>query len=110
MHTCGGKNTIFFRIRNNGGSALESGWLRIDDDTTNNKLFGPWSSNAPFRSSDKDCSAGIDYLKSGNTLYIAGAVGTKNLHNHHLEARIQLCTKEGLAGTCYTQTVTFVYP
>jgi len=110
IHTCKGENTVFFRVHNNGSSTLESGWLRINDQTSGKTLFGPWSSNNPFRSSDKDCSADVDNLKSGNTLYIAGDVNPKNLHKHHLEARIQLCTEEGLGGSCYTQTVSFVYP
>lgn len=112
IHTisCSGNPAVILRVKNTGDKRLESAWMRIRNLTTDKVIFGPSSSNNPFRSSGNDCSAGGDYLNPGNVTYIGGNLGNINIHNDNLQITLELCTGEGLSGACDTDTTTYKAP
>jgi len=107
---CGGQFTVNTQVKNNGKRGFESAWLRITNQTKNKKLFGPDSSNTPFRSSFSDCTAGGDYLDAGKTLYVGAGVGSKKLTGDRILVEIKMCTGEGLSGVCTSRSATYKVP
>jgi hypothetical protein len=110
MIKCSGDFTIMIRVKNDSNKTLESASLQVYDLTKSKNLFGPNSSNNPFRSSDSDCTAGGDSLAPGKSLYIGAGLGTKSLSDHRLQIDVGLCTEESLSGKCYWDTVTYKVP
>ena len=99
-----------FRIQNSSNAALESLNLYLYNVSTNKALYGPSISDTPFIDSDRLCQTGwIDLLGKGGTLYIGGPL-SNTLKGQSIRATLTLCTKEGLAGTCYQRTVEFILP
>jgi hypothetical protein len=110
MTLCGGQRTVVVKVKNNGNKGLESAWMRVYDLSQDKTLYGPASSNTPFRSSYQDCSAGGDYLAPGKALYIGAELGTQNISSHNLDISIQMCTGEGLSGRCDMARTTYKVP
>lgn len=110
MIKCGGEQTVMVRVKNTGNRRLESAWLRVYDLTKGQLLFGPQSSNNPFRNSDTDCSAGGDRIDPGETRYLGAGLGSKSLSNRRLQVDVQMCTGEGLSGQCYSDSATYRVP
>jgi hypothetical protein len=110
MIKCSGEFTIMVRVTNNGNKALESASLQVYNLTKSKNLFGPNTSNNPFRSSDSDCSAGGDRLEPGKSLYVGAGLGTQNLAGNRLEIDVGLCTEEGFSGKCDWDEITYKVP
>ena len=110
MIKCGGEFTIMIRVKNNGNQALESASLQVYDLTKSKNLFGPDTSNNPFRSSDSDCSAGGDRLEPGKSLYIGAGLGTQNRSGNRLEIDVGMCTEENFSGKCYWDGLIYKVP
>ena len=107
VQECGGEPVVFFRVHNNSFEALESGRVQVDDLTTGKRLFGPQTSNALFLDSDS-CSASYrDRLAPGQSLSIAAPLNKHAKPGHYAKAVITLCTREGLGGHCYKNTIKF---
>jgi hypothetical protein len=107
---CGGEQTVMVRVRNIGDRRLESALLRIFDRTRERVIFGPSSSNSPFRSSANDCSAGIDRLNPDEALFIGASLGGRDISGHRIEVDIQMCTGEGLTNQCSWDGINFWAP
>jgi hypothetical protein len=110
MIKCGGEFTIMVRVTNNGKQALESASLQVYNLTKSKNLFGPSTSNSPFRTSDSDCSAGGDRLEPGKSLYIGAGLGTQSLYGNRLEINVGMCTEEGFSGKCDWDEITYKVP
>jgi len=107
-HKCSGELYAYFQVKNNGGTGLESASIKIRDDTDNDIISGPTSSNSPILSSASDCS-GKDTLEVGDSAYVAGLLGSGNV-GHQAKVSITLCTDEDLEGACSTIIVKFAIP
>lgn len=107
---CGGEPTVMVKVKNNGGKALESARLKIIDQTQGKVVFGPQSSNNPFRSSSSDCSSGGDRLNPGKTLWIGATLTGENISNHKIKVEITMCSEEGLSGKCSSSSATKKMP
>ncbi len=109
VHNCSGTPTAIFAVKNNGGGALESLNLKIEDITSSTTLYGAATSNAPFLGSSGECPSGGDSLAAGKTYYVGGAIGAGN-SGHTARATVKLCTEDDLDGVCTTKTVEFTIP
>jgi hypothetical protein len=107
---CGGQQTVMVKVKNTGKNKFESAWMRVYDLSTSKTIFGPASSNNPFRSSAQDCSAGGDRLDPGQTLYLGGGLGNQSVSSHQIQVNVQMCTGEGLAGQCDSDSETYWVP
>lgn len=110
VHTCGGKPTAIFRIKNAGTSELESARITINNLTEDKTIYGPNTSNAPFMSSAGECPPGGDTLADGRSGYVGGEMEKPYSPSDKLEANIRLCTRDNGRGDCYTWTIRFEYP
>jgi len=110
VYPCSDGANAIYGVKNISSIKFESSEIRIDDLTNDRALFGPNSSNNPFRTSDRDCHNGGDQLKSGQTLFTGAPLGSNRLSTHTIQAAITLCTSEDLGGDCYTNLVEFVMP
>jgi hypothetical protein len=109
IHNCSSTPWAIFQIFNAGTYTLESLYLAIQDETTNQTLFGPVASDLPFMTSDRICSYnGVDSLPSGQASYIGAPIGFATQHT--LQATIKFCTVNGLSGNCLEKVVEFVVP
>jgi len=107
---CGGQQTVMVRVKNTGKNRLESAWMRVYDLSDNQTIFGPSSSDTPFRSSAQDCSAGGDQIEPGQTLYLGGGLGNQNITSHSIQVSVQMCTGEGLTGQCASDSRSYTAP
>jgi hypothetical protein len=107
VQECGGEPVAFFRVHNNSCEALESGRVHVVDLTTGKRLSGPQTSNAPFLDSDSCLASNRDRLAPGQSLSIAAPLNKHAKPGHYAKAVITLCTREGLGGHCYKNTIKF---
>lgn len=107
---CGSVFTIIIKVKNTGDKRFESAMMKVTDLTKGKLLYGPSSSNTPFRSSDTDCTADGDQIETGQTRWIGAGLGTKSLSGHKLQIEIKLCTGEGLSGTCDSESGSYTVP
>jgi len=108
-HKCGGTKNAIFSIKNTGASTLHSMSIKTRDHTTDTVISAADSSNDPFMTASGHCPPGDDSLATGDTAWVAGSIGGAT-SGHEAKTTITLCTKDGLAGNCYTITVTFTIP
>ncbi len=107
IRDCDGPTAIF--SVDNTGDDLESLVLTIVDRDTNDKLYGPKTSDAPFMYTSNECPPGGDVLPEGKTFYVGGSIDDAS-SGDKLRATIKLCTLDDAEGTCDTQTVDFTVP
>jgi hypothetical protein len=107
LRNCGGQPTVILQINNTGGNSLESLSLQIEDRTAGSVLFGPAASDAPFMGSASECPPGGDSLPVGQSLYVGGGLTSMPPQANALRASVQLCTADGLKGSCQTRTLEF---
>ncbi len=99
-----------FRVTNTGTMTLHSAQASIVDTTASTMMYGPGTSDTPFRNTDHcDDWVLVSSVDPGNTLYMR-----YGLHNevagHNVQATIKLCSQDGLLGSCVTRVVNFVFP
>jgi hypothetical protein len=108
-HKCGGTKYAIFSVKNTGASMLHSMSIKTRDQTTDAVIAAAASSNDPFLTASGHCPPGEDSLATEDTAFVAGSIAGAT-SGHDAKAIITLCTKDGLAGTCYTVTVNFTIP
>jgi len=105
-HLCSNKQTIVFKITNNGGNTLESMSLTIKNTLTNLQIGNTDNSNKPFMGGTNQCPPGADTLTPGKTAFIGTSL-TIPVAVINLRATITLCTQNGVKGDCITRAVDF---
>lgn len=110
LNKCEGGKTAILKVDNTSAANLHSLEITIIDLDENRTLSGPVSSDAPFLGTEAECPPGGDMLPAGKVGYIGGLVGSPVPHGHTLQAKIALCTDNGLLGGCIEQRVEFVAP
>lgn len=110
IHKCGKFQTAFFTISNISDNTFQSAIIQVEDLTTGKVLYGPVTTNTPFRAYDDDCSNRISALKGHHTAFVAAQLSKKKLVGHSLWGSFTFCTKDNLGGLCYQDTFEFVYP
>ncbi len=111
IHTCGG--TFYYptlKLVNTGTEFLSSVETKITDLDTSVVLYGPGTSNVPFRTTPNSCPIGENDADPGNTYYLHANIGGNPLHGHTIRYRVKACTQDWLGGTCVTKSVTFDLP
>jgi hypothetical protein len=85
--------------------------LQFIDLSTDQDLYGPTISNAPFMWTDRTCTpGGTDQLDPGYWLFAGGPLGPGRLSGHSILANFLFCSGEDLSGQCYPRSVEFVVP
>lgn len=108
---CGGTLSTNFLISNHSGYAFESYSLTITDLSTGLVIYGPFAGNTPFMYDDRACIfGGVDRLSSGYSLFSGAVLSVPNLSRHTLQASFLFCTRDNLAGRCYSRSTQFVVP
>jgi len=110
IHKCGKVFNAFLTVSNISDNTLQSAIIQIEDKTTGKKLYGPTTTNAPFRAYDDDCSNHIQALKGHHTAFVAAPLSKKSLKGHTIWGSMTFCSKDNLGGICYQDTFEFVYP
>ena len=96
---------VEFRVKNTGGVTLESGYVKVKDQTTNTTVerttdvFDELNACMTVSTADDLLPGEVGVLYSSDFLY--------NPTGNNLKAIITVCSQEGLGGTCITKTVNF---
>lgn len=111
LQACGGEFAANFLVENTGSQALESLSLHFIDLSSDQELYDPVVSNAPFSWTDRTCTSdGISRLAPGEWLFAGALLGPGSLSGHSILANFLFCTQEDLNGQCYPRSVEFVVP
>jgi len=105
-YLCNNKQTIVFKVTNNGGRTLESMSLTIKNTLTNLQIGSTDNSNKPFMGGKNQCPPGADALNPGKTAFIGTSLIIP-IAVIDLQARITLCTQNGVKGECTSRVVDF---
>jgi len=102
---CVGWN-IEFEITNNG----EVMWQSVSTSVTDNDTAETVPSQYDKFEEWNGCLVGSTYqdLDPGDTGFTTGGTLSNDPTGHNLDASIQLCTENGLGGTCLTKNLSFV--
>jgi hypothetical protein len=107
VYTCGIDNYVAILVKNIGTEVLESAKNSVKNlDTDNTTDYLPW--NTPFTENKNDCPPmGINNIEPGDSYYV-----TFNMASTSAEYKftVRLCTQEGGAGDCASDTVTVDVP
>jgi hypothetical protein len=109
-HDCSGTETAIFKVVNTGNAPLDSVQITFNNLTSDNTIFGPFTSNGAFMENENQCPPGGDSIKSGNTEYIGGGLGSNPAAGNTIEAVFRFCSDEDLGGTCVNKTIEFEIP
>lgn len=111
LPACGGILAANFLISNHSGNVFESYSLTITDLSNGLVIYGPSAGNAPFMYDDRACApGGVNSLSSGYSLFTGAVLSVPNLSRHTLQAAFIFCTRDNLAGRCYSRSTQFVVP
>ena len=103
--TCGGAEYAFFEVTNLNQFAFESMSIRVRDITDDYSIASS-DSNNPFLSNGKGCAGGNSTLPPNANAFIAVPFN-KAKQDNRVRAVIQLCTGNGLNGTCVSTGIIF---
>jgi hypothetical protein len=106
----GGSPWANFQVSNTGTLGLESQDLHVIDTTAGTNMYGPSTSDKPFRgTADCDDTTLVESLGAGSTGYIRCHLSS-NISGHNARATIELCSQNGNMGSCVEKIVTFILP
>lgn len=99
-----------FRISNTGTLPLESQSLHIRDTTASTNMYGPATSDKPFRATvNCDDTTLVESIAVGSTAYSRCFVSSA-VPGHTAQATIKICSQNFITGSCVEKIVTFVIP
>ena len=107
INICGYGPGVVFAVTNTGSEFFESANWEIEDLDSVNAAIG-YSDN-PFGNNPNACGSGDEDMDPGATYYITakfiGVVG-----GHDGKFTLELCSEDGMTGTCVTKILEFVIP
>ncbi len=99
-----------FRVINTGSLTLQSAYTSIIDTTASVTMYGPASSDVPFRNTQNcDDFNVVDSLAPGTSIYMHYYL-SHTVSGHNAQATIKLCSQDFQEGSCVTRVVNFVFP
>jgi hypothetical protein len=99
-----------FQVSNTGNVTLEAARMQVIDTTTPSNMYGPGTSNTPFRGTTNcNDTTLVDSLAVGSTGYMRYKVQSA-VSGHNAQATLELCSQNGNAGSCMEKIVTFIIP
>jgi hypothetical protein len=110
LTSCGGLPAAAFGVKNIGTARFESSSLVFEDLTNGLTLLQTDPNNTPFRGAIRGCPPGESTLAVNGTRFIGGPLVQAARRAHDGRVTIQLCTQDGLGGTCVQRSVEFVLP
>lgn len=108
-HDCGGAVFPNVKIINTGSEFLQSSQITIDDITASGTLYGPFTSNTPFRTNAASCAIGDSDADPGLTYYIHATIAAP-ISGNDARFTLKLCSEDNLGGTCVEKSVVFEIP
>ena len=102
---CAGLYRVKFKITNNGDITWESNQVSVTDQTTSVTKVSTYD-NFPFYTSTCDTGADLN-LEKGEVGYISSDGFAVNPAGHAMAALIQICSQNGMVGTCLQKSITF---
>jgi hypothetical protein len=102
---CAGLYRVKFKITNDGDITWESNQVTVTDQTTSVTKTATYD-NFPFYTST--CDTGADYnLEKGEVGFTTSDGFAVNPLGHPMAALIQICSQDGMVGTCLQKSITF---
>jgi hypothetical protein len=112
VNLCGGSSSPWanFLVSNTGTLALESQDLHVVDLTASSNLYGPATSDTPFRANTNcDDTTLVDSIAAGSTGYSRCKLSSA-VSGHTARVTIELCPQNGNTGSCVEKIFTFIIP
>lgn len=108
-HDCAG---VFpnVKIINTGTEFFQSGQITIEDLDASVTLYGPGTSNSPFRTNANSCALGDADADPGQTYFIHASIGAAPTSGNDARFTLKLCSGNNLNGTCVEKSVVFEIP
>ncbi|MBI4731256.1 MAG: SH3 domain-containing protein [Chloroflexi bacterium] len=112
VNLCGGSSSPWanFLVSNTGTLALESQDLHVVDLTASSNLYGPATSDTPFRANTNcDDTTLVDSISAGSTGYSRCKLSSA-VPGHTARVTIELCSQNGNTGSCMEKIFAFIIP
>lgn len=101
---------VVFQVSNTGNQPLESARMQIIDNTSHTNMYGPGTSDKPFRNTH-DCGDWtlVESLSAGSTRYMQYKL-VDAIPGHNYTASLELCSQNGNSGLCVSKPLHFTIP